>query len=62
METSEARAAREAERAEVESKYEDALIAASSAQVGTPRFLHAMADVREARHELRELYARPDPS
>ncbi len=59
METDSARDESDALRAEIVSKYEDALMAANSATMGTPRFLDAMADVREARAALRELYAGP---
>ncbi len=63
METDTASAEREWLRATVESNYEDALMAANSVTIGTPRFLQAMADVREARAALRDLYAgSTDPS
>jgi hypothetical protein len=57
VKTGDARDDRDALRAAAEGKYEDALIAANSAPIGTPRFLDAMADVSAARHELRDLYA-----
>jgi hypothetical protein len=54
METSQTRDAWQDGHHQIEVRYEDALIAANRAAVGTPAFLAAMADVRAAHHELLE--------
>ena len=57
MKTDPARNEQDARRAEAEANYEDALMVANGAPIGTPRFLHAMAEVRAAREALREINA-----
>ena len=54
METRHTRDAWQASHHTIEVRYEDALIAANRAAVGTPAFLAAMAEVRAAHHELLE--------
>ncbi len=44
-------------RGHAEEQYEDALIAANSARIGTSAFLDAMASVKAAREQLREIDA-----
>jgi hypothetical protein len=57
VQTSEARDDWEERRARAEGTYEEALIEANSATIGTPRFLYAKAEVRAAREDLRAIHA-----
>lgn len=55
METREVRDDAQERRAQAEERYEEALVEANRAEIGTQRFLQAMAEVRGARLALREI-------